>query len=263
MISSMTGQIAFFCSILMRCRSALPAALLVVVLGGVAAHADIYGLKSRSLSGSSPDQYGTPVILFRFADGDSAPSFVRYVRTAGGQNIRADGLAWSRIGGMYVFEPSGPGDAVQTILRPLDPATAIVGEGVTLTGRHIFGASCDALDNLWALDQQQDELIRIDRFSGQVLEEVALSLDGQAFSLDAGSGDIAFDAGDRAWIVSGDTFYQVDTSTGVMTLQRTYTGISLWMVGAAFSSIDPTQLLRLRRVHRMVQRRSAAVRRGQ
>jgi len=221
------------------------AAVVGLVTGSVLAapaSADIYGIKSQSLSSWGPDQYEPPAILYRFADDGTGLTSLGYIRTSGGTQLRADGLAYAPGSGAWFFEPSAPGDPLASTLRPLDLSTAVAGSGVSLDGRFVFGAAFDSLGNLWAMDEAADELIRVEPTTGQVLEAVELSLDSDPFDLQVGGGDIAFDSAGRAWITYLDSFYQVDLSTGDLTLQHAQGGISLWMVGAAFSPLDESHL---------------------
>lgn len=167
---------------------------------------------------------------------------VGYITDGDGTQLRADGLAWSVSLGMWFFEPSAPGEPVSSTLRSLNPDTAVAGAGVTLPGRFIFGAAFDTSNRLWATDEASDELLRIDPNTGSVLYSVGLIYEGDTFNLHNQSGDIAFDALGNAWLVFEDAFYRVDTATGVMTYDRTVSGISLYMVGAAFSPVDVDDL---------------------
>lgn len=206
------------------------------------APATIYGIKSRSLGPSGPYQYETPAILYRYPDRGGAPVNLGTIRTAGGTELRADGLAYWPELGLWFFEPSGADDPAGSILRPLDPATAVAGEGFSLPGRDVFGAAFDLSGNLWAIDEESDELIRVNTADGQVLEAIGLELDGIPFDLGFGGGDIAFNSSGRLWLVYEDTFYEVDPATGVMTYLYAYGGISLYIVGAAFSPEYPANV---------------------
>jgi hypothetical protein len=207
------------------------------------ASADIYGLKSKSLSGNGVYQYEPPVILFRMADNGSGLMSPGYVRTEAGVQLRADALACGPDGSLWFFEPSRPGDPVQSTLHRLNATTAVADNGVAvLTGRSIFGAAFDRSGRLWAMDEVADQLIRVNPATGAVLETVNLTRDGVTFNLQDGGGDMAFDASGRLWLVYGDQFFLVNPTTGAMTLDRTQTGISLWMVGAAFSPLDASHL---------------------
>lgn len=204
--------------------------------------ADVYGIKNRSPTGYGAEQYEPPSILFRFADAGSSPTKVGYITDSVGTQLRADGLAWSASLGMWFFEPSAPSAPVSSTLRLLNPDTAVAGAGVTLPGRFIFGAAFDTRNRLWAADEASDELLCIDPNTGNVLYAVDLTYNSNTFNLRDQLGDIAFDALGNAWLVFEDDFYRVDTATGGMTLDRTVTGISLTMVGAAFSPVDADDL---------------------
>ena len=207
-----------------------------------AAPVEIYGIKSTSLSHSGPEQYEPPALLYRYLDDGTGLTPIGNVRLADETQLRADGLAYSPNLGLWFFEPTPQGPGAQSVLRPLDPATAVAGTGTVLPGRNVFGAAFDALDRLWAIDEEADELIRVIPATGQVMESVGLTLDSSPFDLVFGSGDLAFDSMGQAWIVYHDKFYQVDLSTGVMTEMFDENGISLYMVGAAFSHLDPSHL---------------------
>lgn len=224
----------------MRMRRTL--AVVAALMLAAPASASIYGIKSKSLSGSGPYQYEPPAILYRFADDGTGLTSLGYIRSSDGTQLRADGLAFAPGSGLWFFEPSAVGAPVASTLRPLDLQTAVAGDGINLVGRHVFGAAFDSLGGLWALDQEEDELIRVEPTTGQILDAVGLMLDGAPFDLEGGAGDIAFDSAGQAWITHEDSFYHADLSTGSLTLQDTVNGISLWMVGAAFSPLDESHL---------------------
>jgi len=112
----------------------------------------------------------------------------------------------------------------------VNPQTAQVSViGDWLSGRTIVGAAFDASDRLWAVDTQQDQLLRIDPNSGAILQSIPITLGGNRLDLNApGATDIAFDIYGNAYICDtilqspqGTKFYRLDMATGAATLLHT------------------------------------------
>jgi len=184
--------------------------------------------------------------------------------TLNGSPVKIDALAYSPQYGLLAFQMDG--DLYQytgsnSRLVRVNPQTAQVSViGDWLSGRTIVGAAFDASDRLWAVDTQQDQLLRIDPNSGAILQSIPITLGGNRLDLNApGATDIAFDIYGNAYICDtilqspqGTKFYRLDMATGAATLLHTdqvevprYGGglAEPSVVGMAFSRAAPPDRL--------------------
>lgn len=218
----------------------LPILLLITGLSLVSAQT-IYGLKSRSIGGGGAGEYYTPVTLFCFEDNGSSFTSINTVRE-GGTEIRADGLAYSEQRGLWCFKIDTAGNSV---LYQISPATAsVISSGFVFSGREIFGAAFDRHDGLWAIDQTQSELLKIDCTTGAIIRSMQLTKSGSPFILQFASGDIVFSSTGKAYLVYCSGIYSLNTTTGALTeLYQDTTPYDKFLVGAAISADRPETLL--------------------
>jgi hypothetical protein len=202
----------------------------------------IYGIKSKSVSPQTGQAaYVTPATLYRFEDYGS--SFARIAAiTYNGTQIRADGLAYSSTLGLWCFKIVPD---VSSTLYEIDPNTAaVISGGMVFNDRQIFGAAFDRYGQLWAIDQTDDELLKIDISSGTILQEIPLSFDGGAYNLDNSAGDICFDAMGQAYLVDHRWIYRLNIHTGVLTLlYADTTPYNKYLVGAVVPTKRPDTLI--------------------
>jgi hypothetical protein len=190
-------------------------------------YAQIWGLKGPDTGRSTPRRW----ILFWFRENGSGIFLVGDL-TLNGSPVKIDALASSPQYGLLAFQMDG--DLYQytgsnSRLVRVNPQTAQVSViGDWLSRRTIVGAAFDASDRLWAVDTQQDQLLRIDPNSGAILQSIPITLGGNRFDLHAFGTDIAFDIYGNAYICDpitqspyGTKFYRLDMATGAATLLHT------------------------------------------
>jgi hypothetical protein len=163
-------------------------------------YAQIWGLKGPDTGRYTPRRW----ILFWFRE-DGSGIFLVGDLTLNGSPVKIDALASSPQYGLLAFQMDG--DLYQytgsnSRLVRVNPQTAQVSViGDWLSGRTIVGAAFDASDRLWAVDTQQDQLLRIDPNSGAILQSIPITLGGNRLDLHApGATDIAFDIYGNAYI---------------------------------------------------------------
>lgn len=175
----------------------------------------IYGIKSQSIGSTATGQYLAPATLYKFSDDGTAFTSIAPI-TDNGTQLRADGLAYSTNDGLWCF---GILPDVSSTLYQIDPNTAeVIGEGTVFTEKQIFAATFDRSGFLWAVDQSDDVLLKIDISTGTVLNEVSLTLDGDLYDVTNSSGDICFDAFGQAYMVDHNYIFQLDVYTGALSL---------------------------------------------
>ncbi|MDY7002799.1 MAG: Ig-like domain-containing protein [Cyanobacteriota bacterium] len=197
----------------------------------------VFGIKSHGVAGE-PHPSKMPAHLFSLpADGSEFTDIG--LLTLDGEQIDADGLAISRQYGLLAFQ-STPNDSTLISINPDTAVATIVGE--SLVGREIRGAVFDRSDNLWALDSDNDELLKIDPEAGNVLESKTLMLEGEQFNL-SDTTDIAISADGTFYAISdfSSRFFTLDPEAGVLTYEAT--GGNQYLSGLTFSgAADESQL---------------------
>jgi hypothetical protein len=202
-----------------------------IVPAGPETESVIFGLKSRSNNTGGAGEYLTPATLYSFrADGSPLNEIGPVTRS--GTRIPVDGLAFSPNNRLWCFELTS--STTSTLYR-LDPATAEVNSaGIELPNRQIFGAAFDRRGQLWAIDQTNDQLLRIDCSTGTILQQTSLMLDGAPFGLNNASGDICFDPMGNAYLVDFEFLYRLNVHTGeLIKLFQDKTPYAKFLVGAA------------------------------
>ena len=194
----------------------------------------VYGLKSQATGVSGP-----PTHLFRFNDDATGFQSLGSVRLAGNE-IDADAMAMSPSGELRAFQITATGSTYIAI----DPATAsATAIGTELAGRAIRGAVIDGANQLYALDSNSNELLRIDATNGSVTGALPLTVGGSPFDL-TDSTDIAIRNDGTFFLTSSSgataTVYTVNPASGAVQLQFSRTTQSF--AGAAFSGGAPDTL---------------------
>ena len=177
------------------------------------AEAIVFGVKSRFIDSSSQAQNSypgaAPANLFSF--NENGGGFTNYGQLRlNGAGISVDGLAISANDGLFGFASNTSGSTLISITPGQSAVTAI---GPRLNGRIIKGAVFQG-DILWAIDSQQNELLRIDQNTGSILENKELILNGSPVNI-ANSSDIAIDNGGTFYYsVNRNTNYTFNVNTG-------------------------------------------------
>ena len=152
------------------------------LISSTKAEAIIYGVKSQFINNSSQanNSYpgAAPANLFSF--NENGGGFTNYGQlTLNGAGISVDGLAISVNDGLFGFASNTSGSTLISITPGQSAVTAI---GSHLSGRIIKGAVFQD-DILWAIDSQQNELLRIDQKTGSILENKQLILNGSPYNI--------------------------------------------------------------------------------
>lgn len=218
-------------------------AIFIAVLCAVAANAAVadlmYGLASKAPGGSVPSS--APTYLYRFED-DSAPlasiTQIGEVKL-GSSSIDADALAWSATYGLRAFEV---GAGTMLTIDPTSAAAAMVPGSTSHPNLDIRGAVFDAADNLWVADAAQDQLLRIDPFSGSILQTIGLTSPEGLFDLST-STDIAIARDGTFFLVNVEAVYTVNLGDGAMSLQHYIAPTNNNLAGLAFSTDGPDDIL--------------------
>ena len=169
------------------------------------AEAIVFGVKSRFIDSSSQAQNSypgaAPANLFSF--NENGGGFVNYGQLSlNGAGISVDGLAISTNDGLFGFALTTSGSTLISITSGQSAVTAI---GPRLNGRIIKGAVFQG-DILWAIDSQQNELLRIDQNTGSILENKELILNGSPYNISAFI-DIA--------VAPDNSFWLADSCSGI------------------------------------------------
>ncbi len=211
-------------------RSLAPAAAIWLCLAVSPAGAITWGLKSEAGPTETDPSY-PPTHLYRFDETPGTLADLGAV-TVGGNEVDADGLAYTAAQGLYAFRLTKGGGTVNSTLITINPANATATPiGSEMTGRNIRGAAFDASGTLWALDAANDTLLTVNPATASVATEVGLTLGGSGFNLLTGT-DIAYrPATSTLYMTNRPDIYRV-TAGGAMTYLYTDTGQQL--VGAAF-----------------------------
>jgi hypothetical protein len=124
-----------------------------------------------------------PTHLFRFDD-DTLGSVIDLGPVLlGSQNIDADALAWSSKYGLLAFQVTTAA-APTSLLLSIDSGTAVAAPiGSPLAGRNIRGAAFNASGDLWVADAAQDQLLKIDPASSNVITAIDRNVSGSTFDL--------------------------------------------------------------------------------
>lgn len=201
----------------------------------------VYGLKSRSIGGGGLNETQPPVHLFSFAP-DGSSFYDHGVVREFGYEIMVDGLAFSPRFGLIGFTYLGGAGWFGCEMVNINTQTCAATPGAGfLPERDIRGAAFDPFDRLWGLCYAKQKLVRLDPVSGEVLEDITMTLDGQPVSFNDGV-DIAFD-NDRSYVSLGNQVFSVDLATGVLTLLHTANATENFLVGLAFAPEMPNRLL--------------------
>jgi len=189
----------------------------------------IFGLKSRASSTTSQP----PTRLFSFLSDGTGFTDIGSI-TLGGVEIDADALGISQINGsLRAFQVTANGSTLLAINSSNGVATSI---GLQLAGRDIRGAVFDSTDTFYTIDSAANEILRIDPSSGLIVgAPIALTLGGSGFDV-AETTDVAIRQDGVFYLVSGNSIYTLDPSTGVLTFAFGDSGQGL--AGAAFSNIE-------------------------
>lgn len=208
------------------------------------AHALLFGLKS---CGSGGPHCGTglvrgggslaPTSFFSFAEDGSSFNDVGFVNVNGAL-IDADGLALSSSNSFFAFDlvtKDSSNNAIQSRLISINEADATANYiGSSVLDRDIRGAAFDSMDQLWAIDSLNNQLVQIDTSTGSELFSIDLMLNGLAYDVSTGT-DIAFNAQGEMVFVSETSFFTLDEITGDLT--SLFDGVSgEFNAGLAFSN---------------------------
>ncbi len=200
----------------------------------------IYGLISENSGSTAP---GTPTHLFSFLEDGSDLTDHGAVQISNTDIFFADGLALSPVHGLLAFERAEL--QAEARLIQIDPTTAeatVIGSfQANLEG--IRAAVFDEMGQLWVVDINADELLRIDPLTGdEVLSSrVAMSLDTNSFDVNRFS-DLAVRADGIMFLVNRNQFFHLNLQTGELSLQFTDnvpdpdTSTAPFHNGAAFST---------------------------
>ncbi len=212
----------------------------------------IYGTQSQTVPGHNT---GLPAHLISFVPDDSnLPTSADLIDHGPikyqGTDVFVDGLALSHTHGLVGFEGEGaPAPLTGMRLVRLDPITAeVMPIGVAfdpaLTG--LRGAVFDRDDQLWVVDTDTDEVLRIDPVTGQEIagSRVALTVGGSPFDAEI-AGDLAIQEDGTMYLVHVSTLYVLDPATGALTVAFTDTeldpdsGFPPAFTGLTFSTLAP------------------------
>lgn len=203
------------------CTVCLTTLMLATNLTG---HAQIWGIKGPDTGLTTPHRW----ILFWFRENGSGIYLVGDI-TLNGSPAKVDALAYEPDYGLLAFQMDGSlfqYTGSNSRLVRIDPLTAqltVIGDW--LSQRTIVGAAFDSSGQLWAIDIQQDQLLRIDPTTGAVQQSIPITLGGDRLDLGIAGGDLAFDIYGNAYICDyitafpyGTRFYRLNLGTGVATL---------------------------------------------
>ncbi|MGK7905561.1 MAG: PEP-CTERM sorting domain-containing protein [Hormoscilla sp.] len=202
-------------------------ALLLSIALPNSVEAAVLGLKSRWHNQRRIST--TPTHLFRFAEDGSSFTDLGVV-TLNGSQIDADALAISQEYGLLGFAVTGNSSQLISIDSDTAKATAL---GSLLNGRDIRGATFDLTGNLWVLDAAENELLKIDPTTGQILDNsITLTFGQGEFDLSNAS-DIAVHQEGIFYIANLSKIYSLNVQTGALTEVNQDSGKGF--VGLAFS----------------------------
>jgi DNA-binding beta-propeller fold protein YncE len=217
----------------------------VGLTAGSATAATIYGLKSMAPIPRTGLISSPPTHLFRFDDNTPGSVIDLGAVLLGGRDVDADALAWSSRHGLLAFQVTTAA-APSSALLSIDSGTAVATMvGSPLVGRDIRGAVFDAHGDLWVADAAQDQLLKIDPASANVLAAIALNLSGNPFDLTPYT-DIAVRSNGSMYLTDMfDTFdiYTVDATTGALALEHTFADNLNNLLGISFSTDGPDNIL--------------------
>ena len=213
----------------------------------------IYGTQSQAVPGHNT---GLPSHLISFVpDETNFPTSADLIDhgplQSQGTDIFVDGLALSHTHGLVGFEGEGAPDPLTGMrLVRIDPITAEVTPirvpfDPALKG--LRGAVFDRDDQLWVVDTDTDEVLRIDPVTGQEVgsSRMALTVGGSPFDAEI-AGDLAIQEDGTMYLVHVSTLYVLDPSTGILTAVFTDTALDLdsgfppAFTGLTFSTLAPS-----------------------
>ncbi|MBN2128406.1 MAG: hypothetical protein JW741_02880 [Sedimentisphaerales bacterium] len=213
---------------------------LAFAVGSVSA-GTTYGLKSLAPGDSIPS--GAPTHLFRFDD--NTPGSVSDIGavTLNGQDIDADALAWSATHGLLAYQLGGAAAPTSSLLSINSTNGVATPIGNPLVARDIRGAVFAATGDLWVADAAQDQLLKIDPVTGNIVTTVNLTIPGAAFDLSTVT-DIAERSNGSFYLTSLFDVYTVDVTTGVLSLAYALPStLDNALAGASFSPDGPDDIL--------------------
>lgn len=194
-----------------KCASRMVIALGLLVFGGNALEATIYGLKSRADSFDSVP----PTYLFEFQEDRTGFTIIGQIKV-GAASVDADGLAVSASQGLFAFRLTTTGSTLLKINESTGAATPI---GAPLVGRDIRGAIFDQDDRLLVLDAKNDQLAQVDPATGILIgSPITLRLGATRFNVHTIS-DIAQRADGTFFLINGRQIFRLSVTTGALTLQ--------------------------------------------
>ena len=214
------------------------ATTVALVLAGIAADAEVWGIKSHEMW--NPPYSTPPATLFHFAEDGSGFQTVAPI-TVGGSQVDADGLAVDANGTLYTFEVSGGSSRLLTVDKVTAIATPV---GSFLNNRNIRGAVIAQSGQLIVLDVAQSQLLEINLTTGEIVgSPVSLTTNGVPYlpsEPEASCCDIAQAPDGTFLVVNYKHFFQLDPMSGDMTLLHTDTvlgqdGYEMAIPGLAFS----------------------------
>jgi hypothetical protein len=188
-----------------------------LAFSGLANAQTYWGTKSRW--GVAPSISHLPVVLFKYAYGDSGIDVIDTIHRDGVE-IDVDALACHPVLGLVAWEVTPSGSQMVLLDSMLATAQNL---GPYMAGRQVRGACYDREQNIFALDHGYDELLTISGTDGSVLASVNLSLGGSPFDLVA-----ACDLdriGDAWYIYAQFSLYQLNTATGEVVFMFTDTAV--------------------------------------
>jgi hypothetical protein len=182
--------------------------ILILLMSSSSTQATIWGVKTNSPF-SDP-----PATLFHFEEDGSAIQTVGVITVEGNQ-VEVDGLAVDVGGNLFGFVA---GDA-SSLLISIDPVTA-VGTGLGyVSGRIVRGAAFGPSGELMAIDTNESAIVEVDPANGaQMGPAVPLTLDGSPIEVASGTDLVINPAGTALLSTNSVDIFQVDLSTGVLTL---------------------------------------------
>ena len=166
-------------------------------------HATLYGIKS---CGSNGPHCGTAIVrgggslaptsFYSFSEDGSSFNEIGFV-SVDGLLVDADGLALSSTNSFFAFDlvtKDSSNNTLQSRLISINGTDATASYiGNTVLDRDIRGAAFDSMDQLWAIDAFNNQLVKIDTSTGGELLSLELKLNGLSFDISTGT-DIAFNA---------------------------------------------------------------------
>ncbi len=179
------------------------------------AHATIFGIKTCAGDPICPGNPSFPPSqLFSFQEDGSSFQDIGVVKL-NNQSVDVDGLALSSRYGLMGFVLTGSNSQLVKINSNTAQATVV---GSPLSSRKIRGAAFDSNGVLWAVDEQSDELLRINPQNGNI-QGTPVKLQ---YSIGTGT-DIAIKQGGSFFISAGNNIYSLDINSGTMNLLFTDT----------------------------------------